>query len=172
MNNPVIIGVHNPSIEYKDRLTVKALIFNNKNKVLIINNGLLPGGGVEDYDEDNITALRRETIEELGIAISDIKEIGQVVQYRDHIHKKYIIHGYKVRFVDNLSNTNPQNQGEADFIHDWYTVDDAINLTNNSINQMLDINAGLDDNNQGKLFNLMTTLELLNLYTKSSKLVH
>ena len=167
MNNLAVIGVHDPSIEYKDRLTVKALILNDKNKLLIINNGLLPGGGVED-NEDNITALRRESIEELGITISEIKEISIVIQYRDLINKKYIIHGYAARFVDSLGKTNPQNQGEADFTHAWYSVDDAINLVNNSIKQMEDMDVALDGANQGKLFNLMTTLELLNSFTKSS----
>ena len=167
MNNPVIIGVHNPSIEYKDRLTVKAMILNDENELLIINNGLLPGGGVE-YNEDNITALRRESIEELGITISEINEIGIVIQYRDLINRKYIIHGYTARFVDRLSKTNPQNQAEAEFTYAWYSVDDAINLLKNSIKQMEDIDAVLDGANQGKLFNLMTTLELLNSFAKSS----
>lgn len=171
MNNPAVIGVYNPSIEYNDRLTVKALILNVKNKVLIINNGLLPGGGVEN-NEDNITALRRESIEELGITISEIEEIGMVIQYRDYINKKYIIHGYAARFVDNLSKTNPQNQGEADFTHAWYSVNDAINLVNNSIKQMEDMDAELNDAHQGKYFNLMTTLELLNSFTESSKLIY
>jgi len=167
MNNPAVIGVHNPSIEYKDRLTVKALILNDKNNILIINNGLLPGGGVED-NEDNITALRRESIEEVGITISEIAEIGIVIQYRDFINRKYIIHGYTARFVDSLSKTNPQNQAEAAFTYAWYSVDDAINVLNNSIKQMEDIDAALDGANQGKLFNLMTTLELLHSFAKSS----
>jgi len=167
MNNLAVIGAHDPSIEYKDRLTVKALILNDKNKVLIINNGLLPGGGVED-DEDNITALRRESIEELGIAISEIKEIGIVIQYRDLINKKYIIHGYTARFVDNLGKTNPQNQGEAEFTYAWYSVDDAIDLVNSSIKQMEDMGAALDGARQGKLFNRMTTLELLHSFARSS----
>lgn len=166
MNNPVVIGVHNPSIEYKDRLTVKALIMNDKNQVLIINNGLLPGGGVED-NEDNISALRRESIEEVGITISEIEEIGMVIQYRDFINRKYIVHGYAARFVDCLSKTNPQNQAEAEFTYTWYSIDDAINLLNNSIKQMEDMDAALDGANQGKLFNLMTTLELLNSFAKS-----
>lgn len=161
------IGTHNPSIAYKDRLTVKALVLNDKDEILIINNGLLPGGGVED-GEDNITALRRESIEEAGITLSDIKDIGTVIQYRDHIYRKYIIHGYTARFVDNLSKTNPQNQGEADFTHDWYSIDDAIKLVDTSIKQMKNANRDLDGANQGKFFNLITTLELLNAFAKRS----
>ena len=167
MNPLATIGAHNPSIQYKDRLTVKVLILNDKNEILILNNGLLPGGGVED-DEDAISALRRESIEEVGVTISDIENIGTVIQYRDHIRRKYVIHGYTARFVDNLSETNPQNQGEADFTHDWYSVDDAINLVTNSIQQMKDANIDLDGANQGKLFNLMTTLGLLNQFAKHS----
>ncbi len=93
MNNAAIIGAYNPAIEYKDRLTVRALILNEKNEVLIINDGLLPGGGVEEHDEDIISALHRECLEEVGMTISKIKELGTVIQYRDLIHRKYIIQG-------------------------------------------------------------------------------
>lgn len=168
MNNLAVIGVHNPSIEYQERLTVKALVLNNKDEVLIINDGLLPGGGVEEDDENDITALHRECLEEVGMTISEIKEIGTVIQYRDLIHRKYIIHGYTAHFVDNLGETKPQNEREAAFTHAWYPVDKAIDLINDSIKPFEDRNVALDKDHQSWLFNRLTTLEFLKMFDKSS----
>ncbi len=171
MNNPVIIGVHNPSIEYKDRMTAKALILNDKDEVLIINDGLLPGGGVEE-NEDYLGALHRETMEELGVSIGDTKELGVVVQYRDFINKKYIINAYTARYLNNSGIASPQDEREASFVYNWYAIPDAIQLLDNSISRMYIDVAELDGVNQGRLFNLETTRVFLNVLAKSSSLVH
>ncbi|MES2631193.1 MAG: NUDIX hydrolase [Patescibacteria group bacterium] len=170
MNNPVVIGVHNPSIEYKDRLTVKALILNDKDEVLIINDGLLPGGGVEE-NEDSLDALHRETMEELGINIGDTKELGAVVQFRDFIKRKYIINAYTAQYLNNSGIASPQNEREAAFVYNWYTIPDAMLLLDSSISHMYEGAVELDGANQGKLYNLKTTRAFLNMLAKSSKLV-
>ncbi len=169
MNNPVIIGVHNPSIEYRDRKTVKALILNDKDEVLIINDGLLPGGGVEE-NEDYLDALHRETMEELGVNIGDTNELGVVVQYRDFIKRKYIVNAYTAQYLNNSGITSPQNEREAAFVYDWYSIPDAIQLLDNSISNMYKAAVGLDGANQGKLFNLKTTRTFLTMLAKRSKL--
>lgn len=171
MNNPVVIGVHNPSIEYKDRMTAKALILNDENKVLIINDGLLPGGGVEE-NEDYLGALHRETMEELGVSIDNTKELGTVVQFRDFIKKKYIINAYTAHYLDNSGIASPQDEREASFVYNWYTISDAMRLVDSSISHMYEDAVELDGANQGRLFNLKTTREFLSMLVKSSKLVH
>jgi ADP-ribose pyrophosphatase YjhB (NUDIX family) len=171
MNNPVVIGVHNPSIEYKDRMTVKALILNDKDQVLIINDGLLPGGGVEE-NEDYLDALHGETMEELGVNIGDTKELGVVVQYRDFIVRKYIVKAYTAQFINNSGIASPQDEREAGFVYNWYTIPHAMQLLDSSISHMYEAAIGLDGVNQGKLFNLKTTREFLNMLAESSKLVH
>jgi len=167
MNNPIVIGVHNPSIEYKDRMTVKALIQNDKDEVLIINDGLLPGGGVEE-NEAYLDALHRETMEELGINIGDTNELGAVVQFRDFIKRKYIINGYTADYLNNSGIPSPQDEREASFVYNWYTIPDAMQLVDSSISHMYENAVELDGANQGKLFNLKTTRAFLDMLAENS----
>ena len=46
-----------------------------------------PGGGIEE-GEDNITALKREIMEELGYEIDNIKEIGMIEDYYNLINRR------------------------------------------------------------------------------------
>ncbi|HEY8992436.1 MAG TPA: NUDIX hydrolase [Candidatus Microsaccharimonas sp.] len=167
MHQPTVIGTPDSSIRYIDRPTVKALVLNAKNEVLIINNGLLPGGGIED-NEDDATALRREIIEELGMTVSNINSLETIIQYRNFLNKKYVINGYTVRYEGNLVNTSPQDEGEAQFTYAWYSIEDAKKLLNKSISQIEATKPVLDDTYQGKIFNLRTTRVLLDSYAKSS----
>ncbi len=152
-------------------MTVKALILNNEDKVLIINDGLLPGGGVEE-NEDYLDALHRETMEELGISIGDTKELGTVVQFRDFIKRKYIVNSYTAHFLNSSGIASPQNEREAGFVYNWYNLPDAMQLLDSSISHMYEGAVELDGANQGKLYNLKTTREFLNMLAQSSKLVH
>jgi len=167
MNTSKVIGAQNSSIIYTERPTVKALIINEIGKVLIINEGLLPGGGVEDH-EDNVIALAREIIEEVDITVSDIHKLASVIQYRDFLKKKYIINGYTARYVDNSRQTLPQDEGEARFTYSWRSIEDAIKLVDFSINQTENTKALVDDAYQGKLFNLQTTRVLLDSFANRS----
>ena len=167
MDTLPILGAPNPSIPYTDRPTVRALIFNESNQVLIINNGLLPGGGVET-NENDLTALHREIMEEVGITVSDIQKLGTVTQYRDFLAKKYIVQGYIARYVNDHGSVSPQDEGESNFTYAWYSVEDAIYLLSQAIEQMEETEAVLDDAYQGKLFNLKTTKLFLDSLGKRS----
>ena len=92
MNTLATIGQIDPSIQYTDRPTVKVVI-KNDNKLLILNKGLLPGGGIDPGESDH-DAITRELQEELGVTVKHIQEIGTVVQYRNLLDKKYLINGY------------------------------------------------------------------------------
>lgn len=86
MNPLATIGQLDSSIQYTDRPTVKVVI-KNDNKVLILNEGLLPGGGIDPGESDQ-NAITRELQEELGVTVTDVQEIGTVVQYRNLLEKK------------------------------------------------------------------------------------
>lgn len=56
----------------------------------------LPGGGI-DPGEDVITALKREMREEIGCAVTDIQEIGEITEYRDEWGLTQISYFYRAR---------------------------------------------------------------------------
>lgn len=163
-----VIGTQDSLIDYVDRPTVKVIVQNSDNKILIINDGLLPGGGVE-ANENNSSALKRELLEELGIEVKDQQEIGSVVQYRDFIKRKYVVYGYSSIYKDKVTNPTPQNDREAQFSYDWYSIQDAQRLLQSSISRAGDdVEKLKNSDTESKLFNLMTTKLFLDSFAKSS----
>jgi 8-oxo-dGTP diphosphatase len=152
------IGQEDESIQYTDRPTVKVVI-KKDDKLLILNKGLLPGGGIDpgESDEDAIT---RELQEELGVTVQNVQEIGIVVQYRNLLDKKYQINGYTAELDTTGGLTDPQDVGEAKFTIQWLTLDEAIAYVSKSIEEAK-LKPMNDDANQGKLYNLMATYEFL-----------
>lgn len=158
MNVLATLGRIDTSIQYTDRPTVKVVV-KKDNTVLILNEGLLPGGGV-DAGESDEAAMRRELQEELGATVKNTQEIGTIIQYRNLLGKKYTINGYTATLDTSGGLTNPQDEGEAQFTAQWLTIEDAVTFVAKSIE-----NAKLQpmnsDANQGKLYNLLTTHEFL-----------
>ncbi len=159
MNTLLTIGHTDSSTPYIDRPTVKVVI-KKDNKVLILNDGLLPGGGI-DPNESHHDAIARELQEELGVKVKHLREIGTIVQYRTYLKKRYLISGYSASLEGSGGATNPQDEGEAQFTAQWLTVEQAKIYVSRSIEEAK--RKPMDnDVHQGKLYNLMTTLELLN----------
>lgn len=159
MNILATIGQQDASIHYTDRPTVKVVI-KRGDTVLLLNQGLLPGGGVDDGESDN-DAIARELQEELGVTVKDVHEIGTVVQYRNFLKRKYIINGYAAELDSMGGITSPQDDGEAQFVMKWLNAKDAKEFVGRSIEEAK-LRPMDDDANQGRLYNLMTTYELLN----------
>ncbi len=158
MNILSTIGQADTSIQYTDRPTVKVVI-KKDDKLLILNKGLLPGGGIDPGESDK-DAITRELQEELGITVKNVQEIGTVVQYRNLLDKKYLINGYTAELETTGGLTDPQDEGEAHFTVQRLTLDEGIAYVSESIEEAK-LKPMDDDTNQGKLYNLMTTLELL-----------
>ena len=152
------IGELDTAIRYTDRPTVK-VVLKNEDKLLILNKGLLPGGGINPGESDYDT-INRELQEELGVTVKNIQEIGTVVQYRNLLSKKYLINGYVAELETTRGLTDPQDEGEAQFTIEWPTLDEAMVHTSRSIEaaRLMPMD---DDTNQGRLYNFMTTYELL-----------
>lgn len=164
MNTLAILGSAQPQINYIDRPTVKVII-KKGDSVLLLNQGLLPGGGV-DKGESDFDAIAREVSEELGATVDDINELGTVIQYRNYLGRKYCINGYVAVLKSEGGNTNPQDEGESNFIQKWLSIKEAKSFVESSI-QDLQLNPQEDDSYQGKLYNLQTTIELLNALDNS-----
>lgn len=158
MNIIATIGQQDSSMSYTDRPTVKVLI-RNDDKVLLLNQGLLPGGGIEPGESD-LEAIVRELQEELGATVKDIDAIGTVLQWRNLITRRYIINGYTASLDTIGGPTNPQSEDEAQFTSYWLGREDAIEYVIQSI-EHAKLKPADDAANQGKLYNLMSTLEFL-----------
>ena len=151
------IGERGVNIQYVDRPTVKVVITRDDD-VLILQNGLLPGGGVKD-GESTKDAIVRELLEELGVTVDTITEIGQVNQFRSFLGKEYEVYGYTARFIAFNTAPKPQDEGEASFTYQWMSKRAALDYVAKLIEND---NAELvDDSIQGKRYNLMTSLALL-----------
>ena len=70
MKSIATIGKIDESIQYIDRPTVKVII-KRDDRVLLLNNGLLPGGGIDENESDD-DAIVRELQEELGATVREI----------------------------------------------------------------------------------------------------
>lgn len=158
MDNIAVIGKLNPLIHYIDRPTVKVVI-KKEDKILILNEGLLPGGGISP-GESKLYAIARELREELGVSVSNIEAVGSVVQYRNFLEKRYVIYGYVATLDSTGKATDPQDDGEVNFISRWLPIEEALKCTEDSI-KSVNLKPVENDTHQGKLYNLMTTRELL-----------
>lgn len=80
------------------RRASRAIVLNDQGKVALLkvnnrNYHKLPGGGIED-GEDEITALHRELLEEIGCNAVVVSEVGEIVEYRNKWQLKQTSYGY------------------------------------------------------------------------------
>lgn len=139
--------------EYTDRQTVKAVILNENDEVLLFAGGELPGGGVEE-GETNEETLVRELQEEIGATVIIEKEIGNAIAYRDGLSLKYIFTGYKCSFVS-FSNPTTVHEEEKGKHAVWVPRLEAITKIENEIKDIK--NKGIEfygiEDYQRKVFN-------------------
>lgn len=154
------IGEAFTDIAYIDRPTVKVVI-RHDDKILILNNGLLPGGGVEE-GETISDSIKRELQEEIGAIVSNVKEIGLVEQFRSFLKKRYLVYGYSAEFVAFTHTPKPQDIGEANFEKNWVTTEEVLRMIATSIEELQVSTQNFEsDATQGKLYNLMTSFEII-----------
>lgn len=98
----------------------------------------LPGGGIED-NEDKITALKREIMEETGCECDSIEELGCV--YENRAHCNYTQYSYYY-IVTTKGATKVQKMTEEELknvtVLQWHTFDEAVSLikdVNHATNQ-------------------------------------
>ncbi|MBM7869531.1 ADP-ribose pyrophosphatase YjhB (NUDIX family) [Clostridium pascui] len=120
-------------ISYKIRKASRAVVFNKQNKIAILNVSndnyhKLPGGGIE-RDEDIITALRRELIEEVGVEVDVLNELGMIIEYRDNFKQLQISYCYLCKVVGEYQETSfTEEEKDNGFILEWVSLNEAISI--------------------------------------------
>jgi len=127
-------GINNlPAVAKRERQASRAVVFDNEQNIVLLhvtkkNFHKLPGGGIEP-GESIVDALRRETKEEAGCEINNIKELGIVEEFRN----KFGLHQISYCFIADLAGEKGQPKLEPDEITDgftpvWMKLEEAIKI--------------------------------------------
>ena len=123
--------------KYDIRNAVRAIVFGKDNLVALLhatNNHYykLPGGGIEENEDDEV-ALKRECKEEIGCAIEIIKELGQVIEYRENWKLKQISFCYIAKLAGEKGTPElTESETEEGFETVWLSIDDALKKVSES----------------------------------------
>lgn len=120
---------------YRLRKAARALIFRD-NKIAMLNAEKLhlhklPGGGIE-VNESIIEGLHREILEETGCRITDPRELGITIEYRDAIKMLQISYVFTASVFEISANLNfTQKELSEGFQFVWLDPAKAINIIEN-----------------------------------------
>ncbi len=113
------------------RRAARAVLFNAAGQVAVMHftatgSYKLPGGGM-DEGEDIIAALHREIREETGYEITDIKELGEVVEYRYYCGMHQVSYCYTATATQFVGTQLTQKEQDGGMEVQWFdTVPQAI----------------------------------------------
>lgn len=119
---------------YVDRVTVKAVILDAKGNMLTFG-PVLVGGGVEE-GESLEEALHREALEEVGVEIRIIKELGTTVAFRDFNKKRYVTHGFLCEFIQVISLPTTTDEVEKEIPAIWGPPEATLIRLGNEIDEL------------------------------------
>lgn len=101
--------------DYWHRQAVRAVVLDSAGRIYLMRVGKrhshkLPGGGI-DEGEDRLVALERELMEEVGVRVELIAELGELIEYRGSQQMKQTSYCYLVRQVgDKVANSLEVNE--------------------------------------------------------------
>lgn len=119
-------------IAWKDRPTVKAVLFNEASEIALIGNNvndffLLPGGGVEG-DESVLDGIIRECQEETGCEIEIQNALGKTEDFRLRDTKHCISFGYSAKVISYGTPTLTEGEADIGAYVKWLSLPKAIEL--------------------------------------------
>lgn len=134
--DPQSVGPGSPN-GWKERRASRAVVFDAQKQVALLfvsSKGYykLPGGGIE-MGENQIEALKRECLEEIGCVIEVEREVGMTIEYRS----KFQVRQESYCYLANVVGKKGVPRFEEDEIEDgfqiiWVSLDEAIRLVEES----------------------------------------
>jgi len=126
--------------DYRIRTAARAIILDSQGNIAIlstsqlkVNYHKLPGGGLED-NEDIIKTLIREIREEVGCEIEILKEIGEIIEYKNDYNQKQTSYCFLAKVKGQIGATNFTKEEEnVGFKLEWVTIEEAIRLFKESV---------------------------------------
>ena len=113
------------------RRAARAVLFNAAGQVAVMHftatsSYKLPGGGI-DEGEDTSAALHREIREETGYKITDIKELGEVIEYRFFCGMHQISYCYTAAATQFVGTQLTQKEQDGGMELQWFdTIPQAV----------------------------------------------
>jgi 8-oxo-dGTP diphosphatase len=126
----------NFDIKYRIRKASRAIVINDLGQIALLHVSKshyhkLPGGGIE-LGEDTYAALQREMMEEVGVHLDVLGEVGTIIEYRNKyelLQISYCFYG-KARGNPKRPSFTALELNEG-FQPIWVGVDEAISLLQN-----------------------------------------
>ena len=128
-------------INFRNRITGKAIIFDNENNIALVGNGinsfyLLPGGGV-DNGESVENGIIRECLEEVGCKVELKEAVGVIDDYRNRDKKHCINYCYSAKIIGSKGELTLTKEEEKNGLHViWMSLDEAIKILEKEVEQL------------------------------------
>lgn len=125
-------------IAYKIRRASRSIVINELSEIALLyvsknNYHKLPGGGIEEGENIEI-ALNREVMEEVGVNIQVLGEVGTIIEYRDEFEMLQISYCYYSKVIGEKSKpTFTDEEINGGFQLKWVNLDKAIDLLENDL---------------------------------------
>ncbi len=126
---------------FNDRLTGKAIVFDNEDRVALIGNKvnsfyLLPGGGVNE-SESIEEGVKRECLEEIGCRIDSLKIVGIIEDFRNRDKTHCISHCYIAKLIGEKGELRLTEEEKNNGLHViWVTLNKATAILDKEVEQL------------------------------------
>ncbi len=123
--------------DYALRVAVKVAIFDGENRIALVGTKyrLLPGGGVEQ-GETLVEAVARESLEEVGCSLIEIKAVATTQEFRTKIIRQQITHFFTAKLAGEKGAPQTTQEDERGIQVEWFNLGDAISLLEKQLNEI------------------------------------